>query len=376
MDLSPSPPSVRPAPVPVTSTSEKAPSLPTVEVAAPYTKIQDAWKLSLCHPKKHLAQRPVKEWVVYGRLGPGVWSQLFEQSVLEAKTHVIKEGWTAKELIPFFETKRGEVAQVRETEDAQDFGVRRDRPEDDDKNYLTYTQLHSSLYCFGMEKAVSLPYDGKNYLNEDSSDLAQLFRQRFRGHLDLLRYGLVQGHIGDEDIPLTQYVFCPRVDKHRRCESEDWFGRKDEFYVGEKNESAIWLHTDKKLISRVMKHIESLVEKGLKGDLTVIPRIHWWYVHLAPTHRGSGGIAEMLTNTICRIHGIDLPAWKEGVAPSVEVLLEPDEERFCQNYHQLFSQNQAFLQTVFQGKGSGTEQHISSSVIPAQAALVNERVSR
>ena len=355
MDLSPLLPSGRLAPVPLTSV--EAPALSTVEIVEPDTKVrdtreQDACKLSLCPPDKHLAQRPVQEWKLYGDgLNSGIWSQLFEQSVLEAKTRVIEEGWTAKQLIPFFETKRRDIAQERKTKNAEDFGVRRDRSEDDKKNILTSTFLYSRHYFYGMERAVSLPYDDRCFVAEKDSDLAQLFRQRFRGRLKSLRYGLVQGHIGDEDIPLTQYVFCPRKKRHRRCESQDWFGSDDESYVGKKKESAIWLHTDKKLISRVMEHIESLVEKGLKGDLTVIPRIHWWYVHLAPTHRGSGGIAEMLTNTICRIHGIDLPAWEKGIAPSVEVLLEPDEERFCQNYHQLFSQDQVFLLTVFQGKG-------------------------
>lgn len=352
MDLSPLPPSGRQTPVSVMS-AEVPSSSSTVETVDPDTSVQDTRDLSLCPPDKHLAKRPVKEWSVYGRLGPGVWSQLFEQAVLEVKTRAIEEGWTAKELIPFFETKRREIAQERKTKDAEHFGLRRDRPEDDKKNYLTFTQLHSSSYFYATEKAVALPYNGKNYLNEDNTELAQLFRKRFRGHSDSLRYGLVQGYIDDEGIPLTQYVFCPRIKRHRRCESEDWFGKKDEFYIGKKKESAIWLHTDKKLISRVMEHIESLADKGIKGDLTVIPRIHWWYVHLAPTHRGSGGIAEMLTNTICRIHGVDLPAWEKGVAPSIEVLLEPDEERFCQNYHQLFSENRDCLKERFQPVDAG-----------------------
>ena len=346
MDLSPLHPSGRQSPVSITSGEE--PSSPTAELVEPDTTVQDARDVSLCPPDKHLAQRPVEEWEDYGCLGSGIWSQLFEQSVLEAKKRVVEDEWTAKDLISFFETRRGEIAQKRKTKATNEFGVRRDRPEDAEKNILTSTFLYSRHYFHGLERAVSLPYDGKNFLEKDDSDLAQLFRERFRGHLKSLRYGLVQGYIDGEGIPLTQYVFCPRNKRHRRCESEDWFGKKDEFYLGKNRESAIWLHTDKKLISKVMEHIESLADKGLKGDLTVIPKIHWWYVHLAPTHRGSGGIAELLTNTICRIHGVDLPAWEKGVAPSVEVLLEPDEERFCQNYHQLFSENRDYLKERFQ----------------------------
>ena len=351
MDLSPLHPSGGQSPVSVTSGEE--PSSPTAELVEPDRTVQDARDVSLYPPDKHLAQRPVEEWEDYGCLGSGIWSQLFEQSVLEAKKRVAEDDWTAKDLISFFETRRGEIAQKRKTKATNEFGVRRDRPEDAEKNILTSTFLYSRHYFHGMERAVSLPYDGKNFLEKDDSDLAQLFRERFRGHLKSLRYGLVQGYIDGEGIPLTQYVFCPRNKRHRRCESEDWFGKKDEFYLGQNRESAIWLHTDKKLISRVMEHIESLADKGLKGDLTVIPKIHWWYVHLAPTHRGSGGIAEMLTNTICRLHGVDLPAWETGVAPSVEVLLEPDEERFCQNYHQLFSENRDYLKERFQPVNAG-----------------------
>ncbi|WP_354011149.1 hypothetical protein [Endozoicomonas lisbonensis] len=308
----------------------------------------DSCDISSNLSRKHLAQRPVKEWAVYGRLGPGIWSYLFERAVSEAREKVEREGWSGKELISFFEAKRGEIARERETEDADKFGVRRDLSEDKEKNILTLTQLCSSLYFHAMERAVSLPYDGEHFVEENDSDLIQLFRKSFRGHQDSLRYGLVMGNIDGEGVPLTQYVFCPRIKKHRRCESEDWFSANDLCYVGDKKESAVWLHTHETLIAPVMSHIEHLVDRGLKGDMTVIPKIHWWYVHLAPTHRGSGGIAEMLTNTLCRRYGIDLPPWREGVAPSVEVLLEPDEERFCQNYHQLFSENQDYLKEVFQ----------------------------
>ena len=101
--------------------------------------------------------------------------------------------------------------------------------------------------------------------------------------------------------------------------------------------SALWLHTDKSQHDKVMSHIYKLIDRVIEGDMTVIPKIHWWYVHLAPTCRGSGSIAEMTVNTLCRLHGIDLPPWKKDIAPALEVLLEPNEDRFCRNYYKLFA---------------------------------------
>ena len=101
-------------------------------------------------------------------------------------------------------------------------------------------------------------------------------------------------------------------------------GEGDKNYIGKNKESCFWLHPDRNLIPDVIEHIDSLISKALDGDLSVIPSIHWWYVHLSPTCRGSGGIAEMITNTLCRYHNLDLPPWRDAVAPSVETLLEPN----------------------------------------------------
>ena len=156
----------------------------------------------------------------------------------------------------------------------------------------------------------------------------------------------MQGFIDGKPIPLTQYIFCPRTYDHRRYESESWFGMGDNNYIGDNKESGIWLHTGREQIPIVLEHIEELIDKAIAGDLSVIPRIHWWYVHLAPTWRGSGGIAEMITNTLCRLNGVCLPEWKQGVAPSIEVLLEPNEEKFCRNYHKLFEYEKS-LKDIF-----------------------------
>lgn len=100
-----------------------------------------------------------------------------------------------------------------------------------------------------------------------------------------------------------------------------------------------------------MAHLENLVVQAIAGDLSVIPSIHWWYVHLAPTCRGSGEIAEMITNTLRRLHDFDLPPWKDGVIPSVETLLEPNEEKYCTRHHELFAQDQEYLKMRFKKTG-------------------------
>ena len=181
-----------------------------------------------------------------------------------------------------------------------------------------YTKIHHThlSYGYALERAIKIPYDKKHFTESKSIDCQswqQIYLQAFQGYK--LRYGLVQGYIAGQPVPLTQYVFCPRVYENRKYECEKWFGRHEDDYIGTNRESAIWLHTSREQIPIGIKHIEELIQKAIDGDLTVIPRIHWWFVHLAPTLRGSGGIAEMIIKTLCRLHNEDLPPWNEGIAP-------------------------------------------------------------
>lgn len=119
-------------------------------------------------------------------------------------------------------------------------------------------------------------------------------------------------------------------------------------------------HPHRKTIPVVMPHVHQMIDKAIAGDLSQIPRIHWWSVHLAPVFRRPGGIAEMITNAICRLHGIDLPSWKKDIALCVEVLLESDVDNFCKNYHNLFSVAQETFKEIFQKKYSQLIEHILS----------------
>lgn len=59
----------------------------------------------------------------------------------------------------------------------------------------------------------------------------------------------------------------------------------------------------------------------------------------------------MITNTLRRLHDLDLPLWKDGVVPSIETLLEPNEEKYSTRYHELFAQDQEYLKMRFKKNG-------------------------
>ena len=297
---------------------------------------------------KHIAQRSVSQWINYGN--PEDWDREFEMAVLQAVKNIKKGNLDSIRFIDHFQKVRFQIALKRKNVSAENFRKRRD---DYPKGHrvLHYTDMYRThpVYGYALERAVKLPYDGKHFL-KFQSDLGRCWSKiayKDKDDKDFLRYGLVQGYINHEPIPLTQYIFCQKQE-HTCFKSEAFFGVCDEDYIGENKESALWLHTDREQIPSVLQHIEHLIDRALNGDLSVIPSIHWWYVHLAPTSRGSGGTVEMITNTLCRLHGVDLPPWKEGVAPSIETLLEPNEEKFCANYYKLFSSNQDELKIRFQ----------------------------
>ena len=139
------------------------------------------------------------------------------------------------------------------------------------------------------------------------------------------------------DHPLTNLIFDPA---HR-------ISKKG---ITGKDECAVINHCLPITIQPVIKHIYQLIDNAKSGNFNAIPRIHWWYVHLAPVKKGPGGIAEMIVTALCEYHGLTLPSWKEGVAPSVEVLLEPNEEKFCANYHALFDRENQRLKVFFATK--------------------------
>ena len=313
----------------------------------------------LCKESQHTAQRG--EWLNYGN--ESGWNVEFEKSVNDAVTRIRHGELTPKSLISHLAGERHRIALKRENPNSEKFGARRDECPQLYFNEICYTPLRAKRNCYGyaLPKAIKIEYDGNHYVDSIGEngvcwyqylcDVRQGKVSGFENNMKcefIFRYGLVQGFINQKSIPLTQYVFCPRVQPNRNAECEAFFDAFEESYIGENEESAIWLHTSVKQIEPVLSYIETLVDRAMKGDLTVIPRVHWWYVHLAPTWRGSGGIAEMLVHTLCKLHGHILLSWKEEVAPSVETLLEPNEQKYCTNYYKLF-ENGNSVKSIFSG---------------------------
>lgn len=300
---------------------------------------------------KHIAKRAVSEWPNYG--DPKEWDAEFEKTVVEAVDLIQAGNLGPVDLISHFEKKRHEIAVKRKNKQSMQFGLRRDDLSEKAKKCTDGAQLcltplaFDTSYGYALERALMIPYDAEHYI-EAQSDVGKIFSEYYPCP-EVLKYGLVQGKKEGENIPLTQYIFAPQIRNHK---AGVVFGPYHRAYISTSDgpKSAIWLHPSWEIIPECLKYINEMVKKCINGDLSFIPKIHWWYVHLAPTWRGSGGIAEMLTNTLCRIHGVDLPPWKERVAPSVEILLEPDEEKFSLNYHQLFEKNQEELKELFKAQ--------------------------
>ncbi len=287
---------------------------------------------------KHIAQRSVAKWnSLYG--DPKIWDDMFEYAVVNA-TKKLKSGeMGSRELVTYLSDLRGTIAAVQKNSAANKFGQKRV------ENTCTLIRKNN-IYGYALDRAVNINYD-ENFSAECIYNIIKWLGKALGPFTKGFRYGVVLGSIKGETISLTQYIYCPfsHFDVLKKV-----FGYEPDNYVlgiASRPESVVWLHTDPKKINKVMEHIYSLVDKALTGDLTTIPRIHWWYVHLSPDCRGSGGIAEMITNTLCRLHGYDLPAWNQGIAPSVEVLLEPNEEKFCENYHKLFACGHDDLRKIF-----------------------------
>ena len=287
---------------------------------------------------KHTAKRPQEEWdnvLNYG--DTSVWDKEFEQTVKECLRKMQQTDFKAEKMVDFCSERRRKMAKKQGSCKWQDFGKKH-------KLYIV-TFLSGPAYRYAISRAVKTEPNDQDYI--EIFDKNDLKAREIRGVID------------GKAVALTRLELwrCPLKENHRfrlahmksykpactEYTNEHFAKIGDTFYC------PVWVSPDgEETIPTVMPYIYKLIEKAIAGDLSQIPKIHWWYVQLAPVVRGPGGIAEMITNAICRLHRIDLPSWKEGVAPSVEVLLEPSEERFCQNYHRLFSAGQDQFEKIFE----------------------------
>lgn len=102
-------------------------------------------------------------------------------------------------------------------------------------------------------------------------------------------------------------------------------------------------HTDPKTAAKIMEFVKSdLYPKALqetdKEELKKhLGKIFWWICQAKPWMQGDPSIAETLIRTIWQSKGFESPGWKEGIIPWVELVKEPDVEKFAENFHKLFN---------------------------------------
>lgn len=293
----------------------------------------------------HLVKRD--NWLPYG--DPDVFNSEFRLFVDRVKDSIIKRTITAEELIKKAINTRKHIEITRNNDCAEKFGLLRNNLQLVSKYPIcTHTPLNSTYSC-AKQRAVALTHNeffinhktkaGERFINHlsDKYKLTPL-------EIDQIDYGVVVGNAGENKVYLTQIVTSPRIKNYG---IEYFFGAYYLHYVGKHKHSALIIHTDPDQLNPGLQHVQGLIDQAMAGDLSVIPRIHWWYVHLAPTVRGPGGTVEMIIHALCAAKGYYLPGWAKGIAPSFEVLVEPNEDAFCQNYHQLFEAHQEALQILF-----------------------------
>ncbi|WP_257265940.1 hypothetical protein [Endozoicomonas sp. ONNA2] len=294
----------------------------------------------------HLVKRD--HWVPYG--DPDVFNSEFRLFVDRIKDKIIKKDITSEDLIKKAIDTRKNIEITRENGCADEFGFLRNNPETMSKYsiFCAHTPLGSN-YSFAKQRAVALTHN-KFFINHKTKSgkifIEYVSEKRKPDPVKVgdLHYGVVVGNAGDNKVYLTQIVTSPRIWERRMLH---FFGEGCNHYVGKDNRSALIIHTDPDQLNPGLQHVQGLIDQAMAGDLSVIPRIHWWYVHLAPTVRGPGGTAEMIIHALCAARGYYLPGWAKDIAPSFEVLVEPNEDTFCQNYHQLFEAHQEALQMLF-----------------------------
>ncbi|WP_257294797.1 hypothetical protein, partial [Endozoicomonas sp. YOMI1] len=227
----------------------------------------------------HLVKRD--NWISYG--DPDIFNSAFSLFVDMAKNIIIQKEMTAKDLIEEAINTRKFIEINRNYKSAHEFGLRRYDPQSM-QNYhkiCIHTPL-SKAYSCGNQRAVELTHN-EHFIHQKTEE-----GNRFITYLDNkydlypcetknIHYGVVVGNAGDTKVYLSQILTSPRIEKF---EVEDFFGRSDENYVGKDKRSALIIHTDPDQLIPGLQHVQGLIDQAMAGDLSVIPRIHWWYVHL------------------------------------------------------------------------------------------------
>lgn len=291
-------------------------------------------------PGKHIAKRPLGKWLDYGN--PDTFDMLCEKGIVAGCKYIKEMKIDAKTILDFFIKWRGIIEKERGDEFYELFSLKRNDevPDKFTAQKICYTSLKGDnpYYGYALERATMIPYT--DCFSQKTSTAGEIWLEEiFLQHIlkEPLRYGLTYGKCKEDKLPLTQFIFLKKAEGYKTENTLYWFGRDKDSYKGPNCESCLLIHSPSETINRGLEHIYDLIDLALNGDLSVIPRIHWWIVQLAPTWRGPGGTAEMIVKTLCCLSNVELPPWKDGIAPSIEVLMQPDENQFCKSYWTLFS---------------------------------------
>ncbi|MBE8168667.1 MAG: hypothetical protein HAW66_09920 [Shewanella sp.] len=316
--------------------------------------IVDKAQLTPIVVKNHLA-KPPEDWSSYSDR-PNTFNKLFTVSMYLIGLGLKNLNWKGKELLAFCQSFRRFIEETRNDLNANEFGFTKSRPISQPLTKCYATSIsHSRFYKYCLPSVFNIKLQDSYQLISQYEDNVQTnpssYRPRAIYNESLfsvvgLACFVVVGVIEGKKIPLTEVAITPR---------NHFSMLKEDNTPAPKNIKACrWIHPNRKYHHIVMPHIHDMIDQAMKGNLSLIPHIHWWYIHLAPILRGPGGTIEMLIKSICQSHGVELPEWKIGIAPSIEVLLEPNEAVFCQNYHRLFEKENVFTPYDERTKQSST----------------------
>lgn len=102
------------------------------------------------------------------------------------------------------------------------------------------------------------------------------------------------------------------------------------------------IHTSADKINRILNFIkEDLYPKSLAAQtsderLAYLGQIFWWICQAKPWDLGDPSIAETFIRSILALKEEESPPWKTGLVPWIEVMCEPEVEKFAANFSLLF----------------------------------------
>lgn len=103
-------------------------------------------------------------------------------------------------------------------------------------------------------------------------------------------------------------------------------------------------HTSTDVLERInygTDHLSQLYDEALliseeKMLIKKLGELFWWYCQIKPVFHGDPSIAEVMVKGALLAKGFQVPGWKQGLIPWVEVVLEPDPIKFGERFESYF----------------------------------------